>query len=174
MIDATTVAQELLAAVVAHYAAVTIPGHPPLPERQYVPAGDPIAVPWDCEQLTVSLQGIGWGPAIDVQPVSPRSGSPMSVAGMRHAVYVVSLVRCVPTVDSRGHAPKIPAMMAAGLTYTRDAGLVSQALHEYCVALGRRLMPGETVQAGAVEPAGPDGSYLGVIAPLVVTVGNLV
>jgi hypothetical protein len=35
-------------------------------------------------------------------------------------------------------------------------------------------MPGETVQAGAVEPAGPDGSYLGVIAPLVVTVGNLV
>ena len=90
----------------------------PLPERRYCAPGDPRSIAWDCEQFVVALGGIGWGQALDESSSSARTGSPVSVMGMRHAVYTLQLVRCTPQPEGReklraaGFAP--PAPRSAG------------------------------------------------------------
>lgn len=157
-------AQLLLDHTIAHFDAAGVE----LPDHRVVTAGAPA---WDCEQLTATLVGIGWGQAPDSATESARPGSPISVAALRHAVYAVSLVRCVPTPD-----PDPPSMLelnTAGLRFMRDAGLLSQALVEVGSGLRNQLGPAGSVQAGMIEPIGPDGGFVGMDGQFVITSANL-
>jgi hypothetical protein len=170
----TAVAESLLAAVVAHWAAAS--DAVPLPPRRLILAGDPRSVAWDCEQLTVTLQGVGWGQALDASSLSPRAGTPASVMSLRHAVLVVSLVRCAAEADPRSASgmPTDAALHADGLRYMRDAGLLSQAMVAYTAKILPGLPDEASVQAGAIEPRGPEGAFHGLETTLAVTAGQLV
>jgi hypothetical protein len=168
-LDLVSVATQMLDVVVAQFEAA---GHP-LPDRRYVAPGDPGEVAWDCEQFVISLDGIGWGQAVDESQVSPRAGTPVSVMGLRHAVFSLSLVRCTPQPVARASLPTVEAVNEAGLIFLRDAGLLSQALLNISVELGRALRHEGNVQAGAVETAGPSGGYHGLQGSLAITVGAL-
>jgi hypothetical protein len=173
-LDVHAMAGKILAAVVAHFAASTNPADADLPDRRYVGAGDPLAVAWDCEQLTVTMQGVTTGAAVDARPLSPRSGTPSGVALVRSVTYVVSLVRCHPTQNDAGDPPPVADLEAAGVVFARDMGVLSQALVELASQLRENLPVGQTVQAGEVAPVGPDGSFVALVAPVSFTVGTLV
>lgn len=162
-----TLAETLLARVIAHFGAAGVD----LPTHRLVTAGAPA---WDCEQLTVTLVGIGWGQAIDSATESARPGSPMSVFATRHAVYAVSLVRCVPQPNDHDMSPpSVADLTASGLQFMRDAGLLSQALVEVASGLRNTLGPAGSVQAGMIEPIGPDGGFVGMDGQFIVTSGEL-
>lgn len=159
----------LLDAVTDHFAAA---GRE-LPDRQCVVAGDPRSFAWDCEQLTVSLQGIGWGPATSAAANSPRTGSPASTMSVRHVVLAVTLVRCTPTPDEEGDPPDAAELDAAGRLFMRDAGLLSQAIVTYVSKAEQRLNRVASIEAGIVEPIGPNATHHGLEAVLSITVGHL-
>lgn len=163
-------AQNVLDGVVEHWARAA--DATPLPARRAVLAGEPRAIAWDCEQLTVTLSGVGWGQALDASATSPRAGMPASVASMRHAVLAVALVRCTPTPGRDGKVA-VDALHTAGLASLRDAGLLSQALVEITSRLRKNLPLEASVQAGVVEPVGPSGGFHGLEATLVVTTAEL-
>jgi hypothetical protein len=159
----------LLDAVVDHFQAA---GRE-LPDRQCVVAGEPRAFAWDCEQLTVSLQGIGWGPAVSATANTPRTGSPASVMSTRHVVLAVTLVRCTPQMEDDGTPPPAAELDAAGRLFMRDAGLLSQAIVTYVSRATQRLDRVASVEAGIVEPIGPTSTHHGLEAVLSITVGHL-
>lgn len=169
-LDITSEAAVLLATVAEHFAAAAVP----LPDRQCLVAGDPRQFAWDCEQLTVSLQGIGWGPASSAATTAPRTGSPASVMATRHAVLAVTLVRCTPQMAEDGSPPSADELDAAGREFMRDAGLLSQAIVTYVSSATRRLDRVASVEAGVVEPVGPSATHHGLEAQLAITVGSLV
>lgn len=162
-------AQDLLASIVGHFASAGVE----LPERQAVIPGEPRAIAWDCEQLTVTLGGIGWGPALDVSLPSPSPGTMAGVFSVRHAVYAATLVRCTPNPNRDGTAPPAAVLNAAGMAFMHDAGLISQALVEHITRLRGVLPPEGKVQAGAVEPVGPSGGFHGLETTLAVTAARL-
>jgi hypothetical protein len=169
-LDIVTEAALLLDTVVDHFQAAALP----LPERRCLVAGDPRQFAWDCEQLTVSLQGIGWGPASASAASAPRTGAPASVMSMRHAVLAVTLVRCTPMPDDDGKAPDVTELDAAGREFMRDAGMLSQAIVTYVSSATQRLDRVASVEAGIVEPLGPSATHHGLEAQLAITVGKLV
>lgn len=147
----------------------------PLPERRYCAPGDPRSISWDCEQFVVALGGIGWGQALDEGSTSARTGSPISVMGMRHAVYTLQLVRCTPQPDAtkREKLPSVAALDAAGLAFMRDAGLLSQAMLTFAADMSQHLGRDALVQCGVVEPVGPDGGFHAAEGTITITVGAL-
>lgn len=174
-IDVASHAVDLLDAVVRHFASAP-PGNE-LPARRLVVPGESRAFAWDCEQLTVALVGIGWGPADDSGPIAPRSGNPASVSGVRHAVFAVQLVRCTPSQTERVKGTEYPsrdALHAAGLQSMRDTGLLSQAITEYVTGYAPRSPLGVSCKAGVAEPIGPTGGFHAVESTLVISVGELV
>lgn len=172
-LDIASEASLLLATTVEHYGAAGVP----LPERQHLVAGDPREFAWDCEQLTVSLQGVGWGPAVSSSGGAARTGSPVSVASTRHVVLAVTLVRCTPQMIEVADGMRPPSaedLDAAGRAFMRDAGLMSQAIVTYMSNANRRLDRVASVEAGVVEPLGPNATHHGVEAQVAITVGTLV
>lgn len=171
-------AEDLLAHVTAHYEAATPGSVTPLPARRVVLPGDPREVAWDCEQLTVCLEGIGFGPAVDAAPTpSPRTGAPISATALRHAVLAVSLVRCTPAPGNDGEAPPDEELNAAGLTFLRDCGMLSQCMVTFAGLLRDQLgvPPSDgSVQCGAVTPFGPSGGYHAADVAIAITVPELV
>lgn len=163
----------LLDGIVAHFAANTTSGDLPLPARRYVVAGDVTQVSWDCEQLVVGLAGIGWGTAPDTAMGSQKAGIGVFSRGVRHAVYSVQLVRCTPTPGEDGEPPSAERLMAAGLRFQRDAGLLSQALVEIGARVEAGLSLGAQVQAGAIQPLGPQGDHVGMEGEFIVTTMEL-
>lgn len=161
-------AETVLSAVEDHFAAAGIA----LPERRAIAAGSPVEVAWDCEQLLVLLDSIGWGQAIDLSQDSPRTGNPFSAHALRHAVLAVQLVRCTPVGNARNAVPTREALHAAGLQYMTDAGALSQALVEACSRLRAGLDRDAHVQAGAITPAGPEGAFHGLQSTVAITVGR--
>jgi hypothetical protein len=155
-------AADLLSAVVAHFAA----SDRPLPERRYVSGGEPTAVAWDCEQLTVTIQGIGWGVAEESYPVTMQANNSRGLA-QRHVVYDVELVRCTPDTSTiRDGVPDMDTLNAWGLGILRDMGLLSQAT----VAFGNTLRSkGAVVRPGIVNPAGPSGGFVGAVCQFYVS-----
>lgn len=145
----------------------------PLPERRYCAPGDPRTIAWDCEQFVVALGGIGWGQALDESSSSARTGSPVSVMGMRHAVYTLQLVRCTPQPQGREKLPTVEALDAAGLMYMRDAGLLSQAMLTFAADMHQHLGKEALVQCGVIEPVGPDGGFHAAEGTITITVGAL-
>ena len=92
-----------------------------LPERQYVSAGPPA---WDCELLAVHC--ISSAATTDASPIA-RSAPHL----MRSAQVVVTIVRCVPTVDSNGMAVSVPSVVdeqAAAAVLYGDAQRVVNAV----------------------------------------------
>jgi hypothetical protein len=163
-------ALKVLATVEEHFAA----GGIALPDRRYVAAGNPSLVAWDCEQLVVGLSGIGWGAAPDAAPISVKPAAHMSVAGVRHAVFSIQLVRCTPAVsdvaaESGQPYPEAEEIHAAGIAFIKDAGLISQALVEMVSRLGQGLDRSGIAQAGVVNTLGPEGGHHAVEATLAIT-----
>lgn len=158
-----------------------------LPERRYVAAGTPRDVAWDCEQLTVALSGIGWGPASDRSVGSRQPGSEVSALAMRHAVYAISLVRPYPVWDPEQdpHEREFPPaeqLHERGLAHLRDSGLLSQSLVSLCSTVQDdpavkhlRGMGGPygLVLPGLVESIGPSGGFVSVETSLTVTAGEV-
>lgn len=155
-------AADLLSAVVAHFAT----SGRDLPDRRYVSGGEPGAVAWDCEQLTVTIEGIGWGVAEESYPVTMQANNNRGLA-QRHVVYDIELVRCVPSTDTiRDGLPDMDALNTWGLGILRDMGLLSQAT----VAYANTLRPtGAVVRPGIVNPAGPSGGFVGSVCQFYVS-----
>lgn len=173
-LDVASTAQDILDHVVAHYAAATPGSVQPLPERRTIAPGDPQTIAWDCEQLVVSLQGIGFGPAVDASPApSPRGGLPLSATALRHAVLAVDLVRCTPSPDNNGNVSTV-ALNAAGLVFMRDCGMLSQAVVTFAGVLRSRLPDTASVQCGVVQPFGPSGGFHAAEVTIAITVPELV
>lgn len=169
-------AVDILDAVVAHWGAAT--NVLALPDRRYIAAGDPSSVVWDCDQLVVSLSGVGFGPAQDAAPpVTPRAGSPASIMTVRHAVFDISLVRCMPTPTGRNATtPSIEEMNAAGEQFMADAGMLSQALVWWASRTQKSLLPNDgasSVQLGVITPGEASGKYVGMSGAAIVTCAAL-
>lgn len=163
-------ALKVLKTVEEHFAAAGVE----LPGRRYLAAGNPALVAWDCEQLVVGLSGVGWGQAPDAAPLSIKPAAHMSVAGVRHAVFSIQLVRCTPTVsDEQAEMsqpyPDAEQIHAAGVDFMRDAGLISQAMVEMVSRLQQGLDRSGIAQAGVVNTLGPEGGYHAVEATLAIT-----
>jgi hypothetical protein len=173
-INVRQLANSMLTAIVAHYA--TAEGQP-LPDRRYVAPGENRASAWDCEQLTVSLGGIGWGQNIDAAPNASRRGTPTSVFAVRHAVLYAQLVRCIHVSDSRGQPPKVEDLQGDGDQFMLDAGLLSQAMVSWASTVDRTLEQDDplngSVQLGVVEGIGPSGKYVGAEVSAIVTCAGL-
>lgn len=158
-------AQQVLTAVENQFAASALE----LPSRRYVAAGEPLQIAWDCEQVVVALQGIGWGQAEDLSVPTPKVAAQFAVTAVRHAVLSVQIIRCTPT-GNRG-LPSAADVHAAGLTSMQDAGQLSQALVWLIAHL--ELGPDGHAQAGAITPLGPSGGFHGVEGVLSITAGEL-
>lgn len=144
-----------------------------LPARQFITPGSPRDIAWDCEQFVVGLTGIGWGQALDQSQTSQRPGSPFSVSALRHAVFEIQIVRCTPPPQANGNPPSVAAIDTSGRQFLRDGGLLSQALVTMTSELRNGMQRGELVQAGAIEPLGPDGGYHAVAASMYVSAMEL-
>lgn len=160
--------QTILTAVVDHFGDAGIA----LPPRRYIAPGDPTQIAWDCEQLVVAAQGIGWGQHPSAGAIAPKIGAQISVVGVRHVVFAVALVRCTPSEGDRETGLVDPDLIhAAGLAYLDDMGTLSQALVVACSQVRAGLDRSSLVEAGAVNPEGPSGQYHGMSAQIAVTAG---
>lgn len=169
--DLPTVCTTLLAAINAHFAAAGVA----LPDSQFIAPGVYSEVSWDCEQLFVALQSVGWGVAEEAFQQTVQTGSNMSAMSQRHAVLIVELVRCEPGADGDGSAPEIADTNTAGLAFMKDCALLSQASIVAAAELNQanNLGRGEVVRAGIVEPIGPSGGYQGAALSVYVSLLGL-
>jgi hypothetical protein len=166
-------AHAILDAVVTHWGGTAAP----LPDRRYVAFGDPSSVPWDCEQLVISLVGVGFGPAQDAAPpTTPRAGTPASIMSVRHAVFNIALVRCIPGPTNRNATPPtVAALQAAGDRFMTDAGMLSQALVRWASSTYKNL-PNDgasSVQLGVIEPGEASGGHVALSGAAIVTCAAL-
>lgn len=169
------IARTLRDGVVNHWAAHTDPDMEALPDRRLLLGGDPALAAWDCEQFTVALQGIGNGQSEDTAATAPQVGSGTSVFNVRHAIFEITLLRCVAVVDDDGESPADAVLLAEGERFLRDAGMLSQALTEIASRVRQRLLePGGIARVGQILPVGPDGGFAGCVGLFQVTSASLV
>lgn len=169
------IAQTLRDGVAEHWAARTDPQVQALPDRRLLLGGDAALVSWDCEQLTVALQGVGNGQSDDTAATAPQLGAGTSVFNTRHAVFEVLLLRCVATLDDDGNPPPDATLEAEGELLLRDAGMLSQALTEIASRVKQRLLePGGIARVGQILPVGPEGGFAGNVGLFQVTSARLV
>lgn len=165
------IAQQILDGVVDHFdaaAGVTLPG------RRVIAPGNPRLVAWDnCEQVVVTMSGIGIGSAPGENAGVRSSGNPISAMGVRHAVYAIQITRCNPESKDGRRPPADDTLTEAGLGVMRDAGLLSQALVDVCSKVVDGLPKGSRVSPGAVEMLGPEGGFVAIEGSVAVTVGIL-
>jgi len=130
-------------------------------------------VAWDCEQLVITMSGIGQGPAPGTGGEPRGTGRQISSMGVRHTVLVAQLVRSHPESPDGTTPPDAGEVTRAGLASMRDAGLLSQALIAVAARITGGLPKGSRATAGAVEALGPEGGYSGLEGSIAVTVGTL-
>lgn len=145
-----------------------------LPARRIIAPGSARGIAWDSDGLAVTLGGIGLGHAPGQGGNPQRPGNPISALGLRHAVFVVQLVRCTPESHNGTTPPDAAEVTKAGLALMRDAGLLSQALTEIATPVQSQLGPGGSVVVGAVDILGPQGGLAAVEGTLTCTAGILV
>lgn len=169
------VAQTILDTIVAHYDAIVDDTGVKLPERRLIAGGNPRLVAWDnCEQVVVTLSGVGNGPAPGVGGAARPTGNPISAMGVRHAVFAVQITRHNPESPDGGQAPpRVADVNRAGLASMRDVGLLSQALITVCTKVAAALPRGSQAVAGSVETLGPEGGFTAAEASLAVTIPTL-
>lgn len=170
-ISVEALGHKLLAAIEEHFAQAGAGSA--LPERRAVMPGEPRGVAWDCEQLAITIVGVGWGQALDASSPSPQTAGQTAVMALRHVVYAATLVRCTPAPFNDGSPPDMTALAAAGAQFFRDAGLLSQALVEFASKLRQGLPREARVQPGAVEPIGPSGGFHGLEGTMAITAAAL-
>jgi hypothetical protein len=168
-LDIRSMAMKFLEVVEEHFASAEVE----LPARRYLAPGAPDTVAWDCEQLVVSLTGLGWGQAPDLAPVTRKIGTQANLA-MRHIVLSIQLIRCTPKPDRNGRPPEVEKIHAAGEQFMRDAGLLSQALVEACSQIKKDLDRADMAVPGVVEPGAAEGGYQGLEASMQITTGLLI
>ncbi len=166
------IATLILDTVGTHFAAAS---GVDLPARRVIAPGNPRLIAWDnCEQVVVTMSGIGVGSAPGENSGVRGSGNPVSSMGMRHAVYAVQITRRVPESHDGTTPPPDAELTKAGLAVMRDAGLLSQAMVAVVTAVSEAVPRGSRVIPGAVEMLGPEGGYVAVESSLTVTAGLLV
>ena len=171
-LDVAGIACRVFDTIVAHYDALD---PDLLPPRRVIAPGESRSIAWDCDQFVLTFSGVGNGAAPGLQVQPRRQGNPISSMGLRHAVYVAQIVRCVPEPDDAGQRPPKPeTLREAALHLMADAGLLSQALIDVCTQVGDGLPKGTHCQAGAVETLGPLGGFAAVEGSIAVTAGTLV
>ena len=173
-IGVRSLANAIKDAVESHWGGVAAP----LPARRYVTFGDPSSVPWDCEQLVISLTGVGFGPAQDsAPPATPRGGTPASIMSIRHAVFSIALVRCIPTPSGRNGTtpPSVAELQEAGERFMTDAGMLSQALVRWATRTTNMLRGdgAASVQLGVIEPGEAAGGFVALTGVAIVTCAGL-
>lgn len=142
-----------------------------LPERQYVSAGRPEFVAWDCEQLTVALTVLDPSYAFtqgseEYLPVT----SALALPGMPTAVLGVSIVRCAPTGEG-ANLPDVAAENEAGIRALDDAAFLRTVAVRLATTGPPALPRVVAVRAGAVTPFGVEGGYSAMTLTLAVTIG---
>jgi hypothetical protein len=168
------IGRTLLEGVADHWAAHTDPDVEPLPDRRLLLGGDPALAAWDCEQLTVGMQGVGNGQSDDTAATAPQLGAGTSVFNTRHVIFEVTLLRCVAVVDDDGTPPPVAVLYAEGERAFRDAGMLSQALTEIASRVRQKLLePGGIARVGQILPIGPDGGFGGHVGLFQVTSAGL-
>lgn len=151
---------EMAAAILEHIGEVYSEFETPLPLRRYLAVGGQGETVHDCEQVTVSFeQGFSGLPGDQAQnPVkcdSPRSG-----------VFVVEVVRCVPTAGTASgtgtdatpnrygvnnvNAPEASAITAMAIIQMTDAMLMMEA----ALRFADNTLSGATVDISAGSASG--------------------
>ena len=168
-LNAKQLGQSLLDYIVQAYSVAT--DTEPLPARQIIAPGDIRLTAWDCALVQLSLVGVD----LDVPQQQPITPGRLKATSVRHIALNVQIIRCVPTVDSKGAAPSAAKVTAAGLQALRDAGLLSQAMFEWVTRAVSPDSPMGILSAGvgSILPVGPQGGFAGVEGAVVVT-GELV
>lgn len=114
------VAQQIVTSIEDGFTA----GGVDLPERRLVVPGLPA---WDCELLAVQLERqfshAGNIAAEVVEPTSAAAGF-----AMRGALFAITLLRCVPTVDDDGNPPPVDAEEDAAHKVLVDSQLMLNVL----------------------------------------------
>lgn len=172
-IDLITIPKALLAYVVSYFGQAGVM----LPDRQGMTAGPAAGIAFDCEQLTVTLETVGWGRARDATQLSPGLGKESSVNSMRHGEWIVTLVRCWSSSDPEGNLVDMDVIETQAEAIQRDAGLMSQALINFAAFQQFNdqapLPPGGSTQAGAVSFTPPSGGFIGINGSFISTVAEL-
>lgn len=165
------IASLILATVGSHFGAAA---GVTLPARRVIAPGNPRLIAWDnCEQVVVTMSGIGVGSAPGENAGARGVGNPVSSMGLRHAVYAVQITRAVPESHDGTTPPPDVDLTKAGLALMRDAGLLSQAMVQVVTAVTAAVPRGSRVVPGAVEVLGPEGGFAAVESSLIVTAGLL-
>jgi hypothetical protein len=139
-----------------------------LPERQYVAPGQ--GIPWDGEQLVVTLMSVGQG-----QPGAPFSGTYRPGAELLMAQFAVAIVRTVPSLSGESFAgpmtPSAEELGTAGLAAMDDA----QALIKAAIALHAAESVtglGMGFEIGDCAPVGPEGGMTGHRQLIAISLGG--
>ena len=129
-----------------------------LPGRQYITSGGRGDTAHDCEQVTVSIEQIYSG-----LPGS-QANEPQTCDGPTTVVFVVEVVRCIPTSNKNGKPPSPERMTATAKIQARDALLLKWA--------GLRAAETQNFTGGIADVmAGqPQGAYQAMIMNLIMPV----
>jgi hypothetical protein len=147
--------EKILAQVVESYAAVPMD----LPTRQYWTLQQPAA---DCEQLVV------WFNQGYIGPPGDEAATPQRCSAPRTAVLMVQVIRCVPTVSTKGRPPSAEQIQTASEQLAMDAWLlldIAGDLDQWDDLGGPGL--GVIATVNADEPA---GGYQGVTLQLTLAI----
>lgn len=128
-----------------------------LPVRQYTTTGGDATVPYDCEQLTVTVGQIYLG--MPGEPSFQPTGCMLNMSGD----FIVELVRCAPiAAPSKRNpdkivAPTVEEMQAATLIRAIDAQILLEAAY---------AVPSTQGVVASIEFAGANGAMQAVIMRL--------
>lgn len=157
--------------------AHVVDGQPGCPERACVVPG---VAAWDdcdgscqglgnCGQLTVNVARIyptSNFPAADNTVLGLRGCTPPTTTA---AEFVITLLRCTPTLDDQGCPPSCEAMAASAKVLYTDMAIVSNALVCRLPGTGPR---GRRFVLGQSKILGPDGGCVGVEQRVTVAVAG--
>lgn len=172
MFAVVATAEAILAATVAWYADDTHAADP-LPARQYVAAGDPRVVAWDCEdgQVTVALGSSQLQQRQDLTGTPTMSpGRNRAVQHMRSAAFELQIVRPAPTSGYGGDPPSQEVLNSHGVACLADVEQVLAMVNESLKG-GSWLPEGHgpaPVFVPIIEVLGPTGGLAAIAVTIVI------
>jgi hypothetical protein len=139
----------LLDSVVATFESYEID----LPERRYVCLGLPA---YDCEQVTVSLVQLYFGPP------GQQTATPQRCDGPITAVVAVQILRKIPIGNTRGDPPRPDDISTSTVDMVTDAFVLLRSING--------LDPFEAGVIADVSAAEPQGGYDGPVLTLTLAI----
>lgn len=123
------------------------------PARRYVSDGP--AVAWDCEQVTVSVEGtFGHGGDVSAETVEP-----VRCLWMRGARLGIWVTRCCPTMDDDGNPPPVEDVEASAAAVLEDPQILADAVVAAYKAGELVEVPGLSLEQW--QGIGPEGGLTG-------------